>query len=280
LKQYEISLSFAGEERAYVYEVARHLKAANVRVFYDHYERARLWGRDLAEDLQQLYFDESEYVVMFISRHYVAKIWPGHEKRAALAAALTANREYILPVRFDDTPLPGLNPTVRFEDARTTTASELADLILQKLGRNLDLRKGNAVAPPELPSASGTADFDYLSHDGRYIIGTGHYMFETRWTSGPWLYNDPPSISGIATTEAHEITDILDASTADFTSWARSVREGTVYRMPVWCSTMSSNQTIRLTSLRDNERVKTFVKSRVSARGHTGGGHARGGALR
>jgi len=84
------------------------------------------------------------------------------------------------------------------------------------------------VAPPELPSASGTADFDYLSHDGRYIIGTGHYMFETRWTSGPWLYNDPPSISGIATTEAHEITDILDASTADFTSWARSVREGTV----------------------------------------------------
>jgi hypothetical protein len=150
-----LSLSFAGEERAYVYEVARHLKAANVRVFYDHYERARLWGRDLAEDLQQLYFDESEYVVMFISRHYVAKIWPGHEKRAALAAALTANREYILPVRFDDTPLPGLNPTVRFEDARATTASELADLTLQKLGRNLDLRKGNAVAPPELPSASG-----------------------------------------------------------------------------------------------------------------------------
>jgi hypothetical protein len=98
VKEYQISLSFAGEDRGYVSEVARHLRTAGVRVFYDEYERARLWGRDLAEDLQQQYFAKSDYVLMFISKHYVDKIWPGHEKRAALAAAIGSNREYILPI--------------------------------------------------------------------------------------------------------------------------------------------------------------------------------------
>ena len=128
MKEYEISLSFADEERPYVEAVAGHLKAAGVRVFYDAYEKVRLWGRDLAEEFQQIYFAKSEYVVMFVSRSYVQKIWPNHEKRAALAAALRANREYVLPVRFDDTELPGLNPTVCFVDARTTSERELADV--------------------------------------------------------------------------------------------------------------------------------------------------------
>jgi hypothetical protein len=227
-KEYEVSLSFAGEDRTYVADVARHLRAAGVRLFYDEFERVRLWGVDLAEDLQQQYFARSQYVLMFISEHYVSKIWPGHEKRAALAAAIASNREYILPVRFDDTELPGMNPTVRFEDARQTSSAELADLVLQKLGRNLNERKGNAVAPPELPDAKGTADFNYHSHDGRYVIGTGHYAFETRWSPGPWLYNEAPNISGVALSDVSEISDVTDASEADFTSRARLVRAGSV----------------------------------------------------
>ena len=227
-KEYEISLSFAGEDRAYVSEVARHLRVAGVRLFYDEYERARLWGVDLAEDLQQQYFARSDYVLMFISRHYVDKMWPGHEKRAALAAALAANRAYILPVRFDGTELPGLNPTVRFEDARKTTASELADLVLQKLGRNLNERKGNAVAPPGLPDAMGRADFNYHSHDGRYVIGSGHYEFETRWSPGPWLYNDAANVAGVALSDAKEIAEVTDTSLEDFTTRARLMRAGAV----------------------------------------------------
>lgn len=184
MKEYQIALSLAGEERAYVEAVAGHLKAAGVHVFYDRFETVRLWGRDLAEEFQQLYFGKSEYVVMFVSKSYVRKIWPNHEKRAALAAALGANREYVLPVRFDDTELPGLNPTVSFVDARTTSERELAIYILQKIGSNLDLPKGNIVAPPASPVTIGTADFDYSSHDGRYLIGTGPYEFEN--SVEPW----------------------------------------------------------------------------------------------
>lgn len=42
---YEIALSFAGEDRAYVEEVAAYLKKNDVRCFYDGYEEATLWGK-------------------------------------------------------------------------------------------------------------------------------------------------------------------------------------------------------------------------------------------
>ena len=44
---YDVCLSFAGENRAYVEEVASDLFARGIRVFYDKYEEVELWGKDL-----------------------------------------------------------------------------------------------------------------------------------------------------------------------------------------------------------------------------------------
>jgi hypothetical protein len=41
---FEVVLSFAGEDRAYVEEVARILRDADVSCFYDQYEEVTLWG--------------------------------------------------------------------------------------------------------------------------------------------------------------------------------------------------------------------------------------------
>jgi hypothetical protein len=40
----------------------------------------------------------------------------------------------VLPVRFDETEIPGLRPTVAYVDGRTTKPTELAKLITEKLG--------------------------------------------------------------------------------------------------------------------------------------------------
>jgi hypothetical protein len=44
---YDVCFSFAGEDREYVEKVAANLIALGVRVFYDRYEQAVLWGKDL-----------------------------------------------------------------------------------------------------------------------------------------------------------------------------------------------------------------------------------------
>ena len=46
---YQVALSFAGEQRSYVEEVARSLLACGISVFYDGFESVWLWGRNGAE---------------------------------------------------------------------------------------------------------------------------------------------------------------------------------------------------------------------------------------
>jgi hypothetical protein len=134
-KKYDVVLSFAGEDREYVEQVAEFLERHGVTVFYDKYERATLWGKDLAEHLDGVYRKQGRFCIMFISRYYAEKVWTTHERRSALARALTERVEYVLPARFDDTEIPGLQPTICYEDLRSLTPEQLGELILQKLGR-------------------------------------------------------------------------------------------------------------------------------------------------
>jgi hypothetical protein len=132
---YDVALSFAGEDREYVEQVAGILKEHRVRVFYDRFEQIDLWGKDLYVHLDDVYRLEARYCVMFISKHYASKLWTNHERRSAQARAFKDNREYILPVRFDDTDIPGILDTVGYIDARELSPDEIADMVMEKLGR-------------------------------------------------------------------------------------------------------------------------------------------------
>ncbi len=133
--RYEIVLSFAGENRAYVEEVATFLRKHSVTVFYDRHEEAELWGKELSEELDIIYSEEGRYCVMFVSMHYAEKMWTTHERRSAFERAMQQRSEYILPVRFDDTEVPGLRSTIGYIDADRKSPQELGKLVLQKLGR-------------------------------------------------------------------------------------------------------------------------------------------------
>lgn len=131
---YEVVLSFAGEDRQYVEQVANYLKTNHVRVFYDEFEEVTMWGKDLVEHLDRTYRGTARYCVMFLSKHYAEKMWPNHERRSALAKAIQEKQEYILPARFDDTEVPGIRPTVHYVSLRKYTPEQFGDKILQKLG--------------------------------------------------------------------------------------------------------------------------------------------------
>ena len=132
--EYDICLSFAGEDRDYVERVAAALHALGVQLFYDRYEQASLWGKDLYQHLDEVYRKRAAYCVVFISQNYSRKLWTRHELRSAQARAFEENREYILPVRLDDTELPGVPPTTGY--VSNLSPEELAKLVLQKLYEN------------------------------------------------------------------------------------------------------------------------------------------------
>jgi len=133
LLTYDIAVSFAGEDRPYVEQVADALKLSGLSVFYDGYEKANLWGKDLYVHLTNVYRDYSKFCLMFISEHYARNQWTNHERRAAQARAFSENREYILPLRLDDSSIDGILETTGFVDARHTTVDKTVDILRAKV---------------------------------------------------------------------------------------------------------------------------------------------------
>lgn len=134
--QYDVCLSFAGENRKYVREVADALrKSGGLRIFYDEYEQVDMWGKDLYVHLDEIYQNTAKYCVLFASKHYAQKVWTNHERQSAQARAMKQNSEYILPAKFDDTQIPGLRPTIGYLELKDIIPEELAKIIIKKVGK-------------------------------------------------------------------------------------------------------------------------------------------------
>jgi hypothetical protein len=134
---YDVVLSFAGEDREYVDEVAKHLRSKDVKAFYDTFEQVALWGKDLAEHLDSVYQRAGRYCIIFISKSYALKMWTRHERRSAVARALREQKEYILPARFDATELEGIPHTTAHISLSHKTPAQFARIIVEKLGRSV-----------------------------------------------------------------------------------------------------------------------------------------------
>ena len=131
--RWDVALSFAGAQRPYVEQVTSALKARGVRCFNDADEQIDLWGKYLAEELPAIYSEQAAAVVVFVSAEYAARDWTRLERRAALNRAVRERQEYVLPARFDDTPLPGLLSDMVAVDLRGRAPEQFAAMIAGKL---------------------------------------------------------------------------------------------------------------------------------------------------
>lgn len=165
MPNYHIALSFAGEDRDYVEKVAIQLRAAGVEVFYDLFEEADLWGKDLYAHLSEVYQKKAIYTVIFVSAAYRDKLWPNHERRNAQARAFSEGSEYILPALFDKTvEIPGLLKTTGHIDLTKKAPEQLADLIIEKL-----VRYGVTLSKRLAYSDSAKADADFAARRGSNV---------------------------------------------------------------------------------------------------------------
>lgn len=132
---YDVAVSFAGEDRGIVQQYCDILSSNpnGLNVFYDEYEQSELWGANLYDKLDEVYRTQALFCVIFISKHYAAKVWTNHERKSAQARALQENREYVLPVRLDDTEIAGIPQTIGYTDLREISIEKLAEMTVQKV---------------------------------------------------------------------------------------------------------------------------------------------------
>jgi TIR domain len=143
--QYDFALSFAGEDRNKAKVLSDILKSRNLRVFYDEDEQAGLWGKDLYQRLQEIYRYSSRYCVIFVSSSYKDKLWPRHELKQAQARNFSSSsgEGYILPIRVDETEIPGINQTVGYISWLNHSPEQIVDLLESKLNDISEDLSGN-----------------------------------------------------------------------------------------------------------------------------------------
>jgi hypothetical protein len=136
-KRFRIALSFPGEHRSFVEQIASHLadQVGWQRVLYDKYHEAELARADLDTYLQRLYHDQSELIVVFLCADYERKEWCGLEWRAIRDLIKGPRKSDVMFLRFDDTTMPGLFSIDGYVAIENRSPQEVGDLILQRLDK-------------------------------------------------------------------------------------------------------------------------------------------------
>jgi hypothetical protein len=132
---YDIAISFAGEDRPIALQIFELLRSRGINVFYDFNEQSDMLGKNLIDHLSDIYSNRARYCLMLISKDYPDKPWTRLERRSAQARAFRQPEEYILPVRLDDTEVPGLPSSIGYFDLRRYSVENLVDQIVKKIGR-------------------------------------------------------------------------------------------------------------------------------------------------
>jgi DNA-binding beta-propeller fold protein YncE len=131
--EYDIAISYASENREIITKIAEKLKENNIRVFYDEYEKIKLWGKNLSTFFQQIYGEKSFLVLVFVSKEYSIKDWTNFEFTIARDTAKTKKTEFILPVRLDNTPFVGLPRDIAYLDLTNEGIDGIVKAVVSKI---------------------------------------------------------------------------------------------------------------------------------------------------
>lgn len=156
--EYDVALSFAGEDRKFVEECAEILRSLNINVFYDNYEKDVLLGKNLYNYLADIYQNRARFAVVFVSKSYKEKRWTKHELEYITARKFKRDEEYLLPVKLDQTELDEIPLTTGYlqGDAPINVAVTIAKKVNPKLDLELMLSELKYHLPNYEISISGS----------------------------------------------------------------------------------------------------------------------------
>lgn len=133
--KFDVALSFPGEQRSYVSDVASILRENldSDGLFYDFDYQSQLARPNVDTLLQNIYRNNTKLIVVFLSKEYAQKEWCGLEWRAVRDIIKSKGDEQIMFVRFDNAQIEGLFSIDGYIDANTFEPKQVAEFILERL---------------------------------------------------------------------------------------------------------------------------------------------------
>lgn len=133
--KFDVALSFPGEKRNYVSDVANILRENfdNDSIFYDFDYQSQLARPNVDTLLQNIYRNNAKLIVVFLSKEYAQKEWCGLEWRAVRDIIKSKGDEQIMFVKFDDVQIEGLFSIDGYIDANTFLPKKVAEFIMERV---------------------------------------------------------------------------------------------------------------------------------------------------
>ena len=131
---FEVALSFPGEVRSLVEQIALELerRIGPNSYFYDNNYVSQLARPSLDTLLQDIYRNRSKLVVVFLGGDYHKKDWCGIEFRAIKEIIMERDHKRIMFIRTDDGSVDGVFKTDGYVDARRFSPADLAGFINER----------------------------------------------------------------------------------------------------------------------------------------------------
>ena len=209
-KRFRVALSFAGEKRDFVAQVAASLaeRFGEAAVLYDMFKghKADFARTDLDVYLPNLYRTESDLIVLFLCEDYAKKRWCKLEWRFIRQLIATADEGRIMFLSFDDigaVPEIGILDGDGYLSIAKHSPNEIAEFILIRLARNegkadnfytTDLgsapwKRSNSGAK-QSPSTENTLEDSLRTASQPAFHGLQRKAVYEK-LQGPWLSNGP-----------------------------------------------------------------------------------------
>jgi tetratricopeptide (TPR) repeat protein len=149
-KRFRVALSFTGEQRDFVAQVAALLaqRFGEGAILYDRFHRAEFSRADLALHLGDLYEQHADLVVAVLCPDYEHKDWCGLEWNAILGLLKQRKVGEVMLTRFDRVEGRGLRGLAGYLDLDGMTPQATCDEILERLALNENLPADHYRRPP------------------------------------------------------------------------------------------------------------------------------------
>ena len=191
-KRFLVALSFPGEHRNFVRQIAEKLAASfgAHRVLYDAFYEAEFARPDLDVYLQGLYHDESELIVVFVCEAFELKEWCGVEWRAIRDLMKKRSGSSIMFVRMDDADVRGVFSIDGYVSVHGRPPDDIAELIQERLlalssNRVSTAEERSSVIAPDLFADSQLDELLNYEQQGRYDVAI-KYLIDNWNTIKSW----------------------------------------------------------------------------------------------
>jgi hypothetical protein len=138
--EYDIAISFAGENRDLARYLADTFTDLDVSVFFDEYFENNFLGRAWGTEFKRIFTSACRFVAVLLDEHHLKKIWPTFERECFTPRVADAA---VIPIKLDDSLFPGIPhdiALIRFRydlhdpDWKKRAESEIVFRIIDRIG--------------------------------------------------------------------------------------------------------------------------------------------------